>query len=80
VLTKDLKMLKKNLREFLYPFTAKNFNESPNMKLKEILTYTNNYNIKNLMFLTAKEKGNYLKMMSAPDGPTFTFKINSYCV
>lgn len=50
------------------------------MKIKEILSYTKDFEIKNLLFLTAKEHGNYLKMMNVPDGPTFTFKIDSFCL
>lgn len=48
--------------------------------MKEILTYAKAYEIKNLLFISSKEKGNYLKLLNQPDGPTFTFKIDSYCL
>jgi hypothetical protein len=66
ILSKDFKALKTDLREFLYPLTAKTFNDSPSMKLKEILSYASTFAIKNLFFLSAKERGNYLKLLAAP--------------
>ena len=48
------------------------------MKIKEILSTIHNFNIKNLITLNCKTKGNYLKLLTVPKGPTFTFKINSY--
>lgn len=68
-------MLKDDLRDLLYPFTAKTFADNPGMKLKEILTYTKAYDIKNLLFLNSHDNGNLLKLLNSPNGPTFTFKI-----
>ncbi len=80
VLTKDMKMLEKDLREMMYPFTAIKFKETTKLKMKEILFATKNFGVSNLMFLNSKDKGNYLKLIKIPTGPTLTFKIERYCL
>ena len=78
VLTKDMKHFEQNLREMMYPFTALKFKENLKLKMKDILAATKNFGVANLMFLTSKEKGNYLKLLKVPCGPTITFKIEKY--
>ena len=74
-LPKDMNLLKRDLREMMYPFTAMNFKESTKLKIKEILAATKNFGVKNLMFLSSNPKGNYLKLLKVPNGPSFHLKI-----
>ena len=64
----------------MYPFTAMNFKETTKLKMKNILFATKNFGVTNLMFLTSKSSGNYIKMLKVPSGPTFTFKLDKYCL
>lgn len=77
-LPKDMILLKKNLREMMYPFTAMHFKESNKLKMKEILAATKNFGVRNLIFLSSNPQGNYLKLLRVPDGPSFHFKIKNY--
>lgn len=77
-LSKDLKDLKRELREVFYPFTAMKFKESNKMKLKEIMDGTKAFDVSNLFMLSSNEKGDYLKFVKLTNGPTHTFKINNY--
>lgn len=61
-LSKDLKELKKELREVLYPFTAMKYKESTKYTFKEILNGAKAFGVKNLMMMSSKEKGDYLKL------------------
>ena len=74
-LDKDLKMLEKELRDVLYPFTAIKYKESTKLRLKEVIFGAKAFGVKNLFLLSSKDKGDYLKFTQISNGPTFTFKI-----
>ena len=74
-LSKDLKELKKEFRDVLYPFTAMKYKESTKYTFKEILNGAKAFGVTNLLLMSTKEKGDYLKMTQIPSGPTFTFRL-----
>lgn len=61
-LSKDLKLLEKELREILYPFTAMKYKESKKIRLKEVLHGAKAFGVKNLFLMSCKEKGDYIKL------------------
>ncbi len=77
-LNKDLKELRNELRDVLYPFTAMKYKESTKSRMKEIVTGAKAFGVKNLFLLSSKDKGDYLKMCEMADGPTYTFKIKEF--
>lgn len=79
-ISKDLKVLESNIREMMYPFTAMKLKESGKAKMKEILHTTKNFGVRNLFILGSKGKNNILKLANLPNGPTFTFKVDSFCL
>ena len=78
VLTKSGKLLEKDLRQLMYPFTAMKLKESVKLKLKDIQHAATNFGAKNILYLTGVEDRMYLKCLRFNKGPTFTFKINSF--
>ncbi len=60
-LGKDLKLLEKELRDVLYPFTAIKYKESKKIRLKEVLFGAKAFGVKNLFLMSSKDKGDYLK-------------------
>ena len=61
-LDRDLKLLEKELREILYPFTAMKYKESTKIRLKEVLNGAKAFGVKNLFLMSSKEKGDYIKL------------------
>lgn len=77
-LPKEMKLFEKNLREMLYPFTALKLKENTKLKIKDVLATSKNFGVDKLLFLSSNDRANYLKMVKAPHGPTFTFRILKY--
>ena len=73
-----MKIFEKNLREMFYPFTALKLKENTKLKIKDVLAVSKNFGADKLLFLSSNDRANYLKMVKAPNGPTFTFKILKY--
>lgn len=61
-LSKDLKELRKELRDVLYPFTAMKYKESTKSRLKELIIGAKAFGVRNLFLLSTKDKGDYLKV------------------
>lgn len=79
-LSKDMKIFEQNLREMFYPFTAMKLKETKKLKVKNILYATKNFGADNLIFLSSKKSGNYMRLMRLPKGPSYSFKIKTYCL
>ena len=79
-LNKDMKIFEQNLREMFYPFTAMKLKETKKLKMKNILFATKNFGANNLIFLSSKKSGNYVRLMKVPKGPSYMFKIKSFCL
>lgn len=75
---KEGKYLETELRELLYPYTSMHLKESVKLKLKDIMEASKNFGVKNIVFLTNREQNLYLKFLVTPQGPTLTFKVQSY--
>ena len=74
-----IKILVRDMRELMYPFTAMKLKEQSKSKLKDYLVASKAYGINNLMIFTSSKTHNYLRLLKTPEGPTLTFKIVSYC-
>ena len=75
-----LRELLGNLRELMYPYTASKLKESKKNSLKDYLGVAGQFGVTHMMMLTQTEKGNYIRMIKNPKGPTITFKIDEYCL
>jgi len=75
---KSGKLLEKDLRQLMYPFTSMNLKESVKLKLKDIQSAAQNFGAKNLIFITNRNDRLYLKFLKQPHGPTFTFRVLKY--
>ena len=77
-LPKELKLLLKNFRSLMYPFTAMKLKESKNMKIKELCKAAHNFGVKNLIMFSSKMGKHYIRFSGTGKGPTFTFRIKSF--
>ena len=78
VLPKDVKLLLKDFRYLVYPYTAMKLKESRRMKMKDICKAAYNFGVRNLVMFTSKEANNYMKFAGNNKGPTFTFRIEKF--
>ena len=69
-----------NLRELMYPYTAQNLKESKKNSLKDFLGVAGQLGITHMMIMSQTEKGNYLRFLKNPKGPTITMKIEEYAL
>jgi ribosome biogenesis protein SSF1/2 len=77
-LPKEIKILLKDIRQLMYPFTAMKLKESTKMKLKDICKFGYNFGVTNLLMLFNNENKNYLKMSGNGRGPTSVFRIEQF--
>ena len=62
----------------MYPYTALNLKESKKNTLKDFVGVAGMFGVTHMMVFTQTEKGNYIRFIKNPKGPTLTFKIDKY--
>ena len=62
----------------MYPFTALKLRESKKNNLKDFLGAAGQFGVTHMMMLSQTEKGNYLRLVKNPKGPTVTLKVDEY--
>lgn len=62
----------------MLPNTALNLQEQDKNTLKDFINVAGPIGVTHFLILSATEIGTYLRLIKVPQGPTFTFKVNSY--
>jgi hypothetical protein len=76
-LSPEVSLLRVQLRELLYPFTAIKFQEVNKNKLKDLVKTGENFGVKNFILLSENENNCYLKFLQK-DQKGLVFKIKSF--
>ncbi|KAJ7977568.1 PETER PAN-like protein [Quillaja saponaria] len=74
----SLKQLQMDLRKLMLPFTALNLKEKKRNNLRDFLNVAGPMGVTHFLILSKTATAPYLRVASAPQGPTLTFKINEY--
>ena len=72
------KELLQDMRELMYPYTAARLKESKKNTIKDFISVAGIFGVTHMMIFSQTEKGNYLRFVKNPKGPTITFKIDQY--
>jgi len=75
-----LKELKHDFRNLMYPHTAAKLTESRKNSIKDFVGAAGELGISHMLIFTQTDKGNYLRVIKNPKGPTITFKIEEYAL
>lgn len=73
-----MKELLQDTRDLMYPYTAAKLKDSKRNTLKDFISVAGVFGVTHMMLFSQTEKGNYLKLLKNPKGPTITFKIEQY--
>lgn len=75
-----LQKLISELRVLLYPYCAINLKEKRKNSLRDFLSLVDLYNLSHMFAITNTDHNSYMRLSKMPSGPTFTFKIDKYCL
>eukprot|EP00931_Biecheleriopsis_adriatica_P017709 TRINITY_DN1259_c0_g1_i2.p1 TRINITY_DN1259_c0_g1~~TRINITY_DN1259_c0_g1_i2.p1 ORF type:complete len:449 (+),score=97.78 TRINITY_DN1259_c0_g1_i2:93-1439(+) len=73
-----IKDLVKDFRMVMMPNCAKSLRESKNNRVEDFVAVASHYNVTHLIIFTATKAATYLKLARLPQGPTLTFKVDSF--
>ena len=76
--TKVVKKLEQDLKNTMRPHTADKLKQKKANVMKDFLNVVGPLGISHFLILSATEKCQYLKLAKTPQGPTATFKIESW--
>lgn len=75
-----LQKLISELRVLLYPYCAINLKEKRKNSLRDFLSLVDMYNLSHMFAITNTDHNSYMRIAKMPSGPTFTFKLDKYCL
>jgi ribosome biogenesis protein SSF1/2 len=70
--------LVKDFREVMMPNCAKNLRESRRNRLEDFVAVAGQFGVTHLISFTATKVATYMKLARLPQGPTLTFRIDSF--
>eukprot|EP01119_Soliformovum_irregulare_P022624 TRINITY_DN7791_c0_g1_i1.p1 TRINITY_DN7791_c0_g1~~TRINITY_DN7791_c0_g1_i1.p1 ORF type:complete len:465 (+),score=189.09 TRINITY_DN7791_c0_g1_i1:66-1460(+) len=74
----SIKRLKQDLRRMMEPNTAARLKEARSNVLKDFLVMAGPLGVTHMMVLSSTQFGSYLRVSKTPQGPTMTFKLDTY--
>lgn len=75
---KDVRELVQDVRKVMEPFTASELSVSKKNSLKDFVAIAGPLHVTHLLMFTQTERGDYLKIVRLPRGPTIHFKLVEY--
>lgn len=73
-----LKALVEDLKKVFSPNTARALRARKTNKLRDFVDVAGELKVSFFLIISATEKNSYLRIVRSPQGPTLTFRINSY--
>ena len=73
-----LKALVEDLKRVMSPNTAQALRARKTNKLRDFVDVAGELNVSFFLIVSATDKSSYLRVVRTPQGPTLTFRINSY--
>mmetsp|Transcript_127862 Transcript_127862/g.368235 ORF Transcript_127862/g.368235 Transcript_127862/m.368235 type:complete len:460 (-) Transcript_127862:30-1409(-) len=74
----QVKKLLQDFREVMSPNCAKNLRESRMNRIEDYLAVAGPLHVSHLVIFTSTKTSTYMKLAKLPQGPTLTFKVDSY--
>lgn len=73
-----IRELVRDFREVMMPNCAKALRESKNNRIEDFLAVAGHFHVSHLIVFTATKAATYMKMARLPQGPTLTFRVESF--
>eukprot|EP00441_Pelagodinium_beii_P032857 CAMPEP_0197632826 /NCGR_PEP_ID=MMETSP1338-20131121/9387_1 /TAXON_ID=43686 ORGANISM="Pelagodinium beii, Strain RCC1491" /NCGR_SAMPLE_ID=MMETSP1338 /ASSEMBLY_ACC=CAM_ASM_000754 /LENGTH=431 /DNA_ID=CAMNT_0043204397 /DNA_START=39 /DNA_END=1331 /DNA_ORIENTATION=- len=73
-----IKDLVKDFREVMMPNCAKSLKEKKSNRIEDFVAVSSHYGVSHLVLFTATKAATYMKLARLPQGPTLTFKVDSF--
>lgn len=70
--------LVRDFREVMMPNCAKSLKESKNNRVEDFIAVAAHFHVSHLILFTATKSATYMKMSRLPQGPTLTFRVDSF--
>lgn len=77
---KNVKILMKDMRHVMEPYTASKLQVKKKNVLKDFINVAGAFNVSHFVIFTKTEVSTNLRLVRIPRGPTLTFKVNEYCL
>lgn len=73
-----IKDLVKDFREVMMPNSAKNLRERKFNRIEDFTAVASHYHVSHVVIFSATKAATYMKLARLPQGPTLTFKVDSF--
>lgn len=73
-----IRELIKDFREVMMPNCAKALRESKHNRVEDFMAVAGHFHVSHIVMFTATKAATYMKMARLPQGPTLTFKLDSF--